>query len=753
MAGEIVIKTRLDLEEFEKDLEKLDKVQINDKKIEITADLDSLKKTRTKIAKEIQKYEDKISELSSGVAKEKVMALPEFQEASAEIGKLKPQLEEVATAITSEEMKLQAINQYISQNPALQEEAKQEVEATTEAIKEETKAQEELNKKVDEYNQKKKPKILKDKKKDLEEKTDDIKDKTDGIGSSFLSIGTLIKGLALAGFVSALGQVAEKSETAKKQIEQISMVVSHLIEDLANLLLPIAEQIIDFIYQAVVYLGVLLEDWFGIDLFSARASDNLEKGVKSAKALRKQLMGFDEMNILNDSGGTGVLGGSGSSSKTKTKDPRAVAKEFKENIDNVVDEINNDFATQAGLTAREWILENIPGAKYIDEKIIEPIRRLLYSTGLFEPAEKEDIEKALGGRMLGAVAQKAVDNMQKKIKSQGFEKTFLEMALGTKQANEKTVDELLPVIDNFFNYNKKSSKSNKDTQKRDLNETKTATVNTFSNMQTVVGNTATKIQQNATTTAQKWMSTLTTTDTQGKTTYNNLWTYSKSFIDNITGNNGLPKVDKSSQDSANKTKTSWWTTATELIKKYTDKTSNGVVGAITGALNSISTTSEKDTKTALDKIKELINKFNPPKKSLQVTIDQKSLDSATKKIKEFFSKSFTITYKGTAGIVSGAIKSAKGSIINYPRLASGGIINRPGRGVMLASGGAIGGERGREAVIPLTNSGQMELLGQAIARNIVVNLTNEVKLDGKQLSRYISRVMQDTEFTSNGGVI
>ena len=54
--------------------------------------------------------------------------------------------------------------------------------------------------------------------------------------------------------------------------------------------------------------------------------------------------------------------------------------------------------------------------------------------------------------------------------------------------------------------------------------------------------------------------------------------------------------------------------------------------------------------------------------------------------------------------------------IKIPRLAKGGIINLPGRGVPVGS--AIGGERGQEGVIPLTDSQQMALLGEAIGKYI-----------------------------------
>ena len=83
-----------------------------------------------------------------------------------------------------------------------------------------------------------------------------------------------------------------------------------------------------------------------------------------------------------------------------------------------------------------------------------------------------------------------------------------------------------------------------------------------------------------------------------------------------------------------------------------------------------------------------------------------------------------------------------------PRLASGGVINQPGRGVPLTNG-VIGGERGQEGVIPLTDSQQMELLGEAIGKYININLTNITELDGRQIARKVDKIQQNNNFVLN----
>ena len=80
---------------------------------------------------------------------------------------------------------------------------------------------------------------------------------------------------------------------------------------------------------------------------------------------------------------------------------------------------------------------------------------------------------------------------------------------------------------------------------------------------------------------------------------------------------------------------------------------------------------------------------------------------------------------------------------NLPRLAKGGIINMPGRGV------AIGGEAGREGVIPLTDSQQMELLGEAIGRYITINANITNTMNGRVISKELQKIQNESNFAYN----
>ena len=84
---------------------------------------------------------------------------------------------------------------------------------------------------------------------------------------------------------------------------------------------------------------------------------------------------------------------------------------------------------------------------------------------------------------------------------------------------------------------------------------------------------------------------------------------------------------------------------------------------------------------------------------------------------------------------------------NLPRLAVGGIVNMPSRGVPI--GGAIAGEAGAEGVIPLTDSQAMETLGQAIGKYVTINANITNTMNGRVISRELQKVNSSNDFAFN----
>jgi hypothetical protein len=86
-------------------------------------------------------------------------------------------------------------------------------------------------------------------------------------------------------------------------------------------------------------------------------------------------------------------------------------------------------------------------------------------------------------------------------------------------------------------------------------------------------------------------------------------------------------------------------------------------------------------------------------------------------------------------------------IPNIPKLAKGGIVNNPGRGVPI--GGAIAGEVSKEGVIPLTDSQAMEELGSSIGRHVVINATIVNQMNGRTISKEFRRIDANNSFVTN----
>ena len=93
------------------------------------------------------------------------------------------------------------------------------------------------------------------------------------------------------------------------------------------------------------------------------------------------------------------------------------------------------------------------------------------------------------------------------------------------------------------------------------------------------------------------------------------------------------------------------------------------------------------------------------------------------------------------------INLGKLSTLKLPRLAVGGIVNMPSRGVPI--GGAIAGEAGAEGVIPLTDSQAMETLGQAIGKYITINANITNTMNGRIISRELQKINSNSDFAFN----
>ena len=87
------------------------------------------------------------------------------------------------------------------------------------------------------------------------------------------------------------------------------------------------------------------------------------------------------------------------------------------------------------------------------------------------------------------------------------------------------------------------------------------------------------------------------------------------------------------------------------------------------------------------------------------------------------------------------------NIPTIPKLAVGGIVNMPSRGVPI--GGAIAGEAGAEGVIPLTDTQAMETLGATIGKYITINANITNTMNGRVISRELQKINTNNDFAMN----
>ena len=198
-----------------------------------------------------------------------------------------------------------------------------------------------------------------------------------------------------------------------------------------------------------------------------------------------------------------------------------------------------------------------------------------------------------------------------------------------------------------------------------------------------------------------------------------------------------------------------------------EQTSDETEKTVEGALNDTSKKSDKTGKDikqniggALTDTKNKAEDISKP--TYQIKFNNESINAANNWINNLWNKLKDLTLKtwkvalgldvsnGSFGYGGGGGFRAKGGIYypsKLPKLASGGIINRPGPGVPYH--GATIGERGAEAVVPLTDSQQMELLGEAIGKYITINANITNTMNGRVISRELQKINNESDFAFN----
>lgn len=184
-------------------------------------------------------------------------------------------------------------------------------------------------------------------------------------------------------------------------------------------------------------------------------------------------------------------------------------------------------------------------------------------------------------------------------------------------------------------------------------------------------------------------------------------------------------------------------------------------------------TGKGSIKDSFKKLKDKWDAFkNKSKRATATGKQKKSFKDMKKKFDNVKSKTVEITAKlkdAITGALNSMIDKINGLIAklrkisiagykpfkdirNIPKLARGGIVNNPGRGVQ-----ATIGEAGREAVLPLDkNTGWMDMLAERLAQRVNGSgqmVQTIITLDGETIAKKVVEVNNRKRVRLNGGLV
>ena len=437
---------------------------------------------------------------------------------------------------------------------------------------------------------------------------------------------------------NAVSRISEQDEELKANIEYMRDVLAYSIE-------PIIRTIVDWAKQILQYIGYIIKAWTGKNIFE-NANKYLDKSNKSAKELKKTLMGFDEVNILGEqTTGGGITTPTMDLTRLDDIEPPKWVKWIAENKDLI-----QMFGVAIG---------SVLGAAAIG-KILGNIATLFGVSGGIGLIGLSEMLLAIAAPILIVMAIKGVGDVIEAV----------------KKVNEE-VGNTLEAMDNVI---KKSDETVQYVQENWDSLSPEQAEDFFRHINSEIQITKNQIEGLSEQKDSLWW---------------NPWKQRE-----IEG-----QIDEYQEHLRNLTQEKYRI----LIETNVNATQLGEFMA-------------QISKSSL---------LNLPKNILSVANQLKSLTGIS---------SF---YGGGAGH-----SFAKGGII-YPRLAKGGLVNYPGRGIMY--GGANIAERGTEAILPLTDSQQMQLLGKAIADNLNLNATIPVYVGNRQVAREMRKINLEDSFATNGG--
>lgn len=177
-----------------------------------------------------------------------------------------------------------------------------------------------------------------------------------GIKKQISSIAKL--SLAVFGIRTAWGMVRQAVSTVAQYNPQIATDLEYMKFALANTILPIVEKLVSLAFTLLGYINSIVSAWFGINLFSnssAKKFQQMKSGAsgttKAVKELKKELQGFDEMNVLSDSSSSGGSGGTSAGGLSPSIDLSQLQGDVPKWLKWIIDNKNLILAVLAGIAS------------------------------------------------------------------------------------------------------------------------------------------------------------------------------------------------------------------------------------------------------------------------------------------------------------------------------------------------------------------------------------------------------------------
>lgn len=598
---------------------------------------------------------------------------------------------------------------------------------------------------------------------------DSLGDKLKGIIEKVGKWGLAIFGIrtAYSAVQKAIAKVSEYDKGIATDLEYISYSVAMVLQ-------PVIRWIVDAVMKLMQYVNYIWQKLFNKSLFNKSAQD-FAKARSDVQAIEKSVAGFDEMNVLSDNSSKASVGASMDLSEYANIEipdwVKEIANVFQWILDHgelVADILIIIGSAILGLKVSEGLTGGLLGlatalstlAVIEWTKIVKGYKEVANS--ISDVNNQIERNKILNGE--------TADVFVEKIKMEELDNETIKEAIKLQkdQIDNKAV---IKGIEETLKYTPILTKARKEEIKA-LRSAISSSQEYFNNLvkeTNAVGiNTETRQDQ-----IDGIITAIDVTKTGIRVLNKNLQNYDEEVILLNEQRDALKKlIDEQYKDIDVKIKTmSTMDKNSEEYKNYQTEIQNAIT-KLESANKKLEENGEEYKKNK-DKIQELKDKMlelNGVNVDVKPKVETADADSKLDKVKEtlanIFGLDYTVKVKGDTSNLKTKLNNvfnstgfkvmsvmfpalpAIGTIGNWlTKLNTGGVINMPGRGVMV--GGAIGGERGPEGVIPLTNSQMMEQLGATIGRYITINANITNSMDGRVISKEIKRIQNQMDFASN----